>query len=576
MSKTRAAPKPVCASNDDTHRMKNPISPALQSTSSRLRHAFTALVSITSIVTGSIALAVAPPGPPPQPTVAAPTTVIYSTAPGSNSVPDIGNVGIVAAQGVVAKSLPYQFRSFSQPSVNERGDVAFLASIAPPPVIGNPSAGLAVAAIYFGGAVVPGTSSGLSAVSRIVAKVGDTSPDSDGDPRLGVNFASFSDPALAPNGTVAFLATTGGSQALYTNLGGKLRRIVGVGDYAPGIIARAVPKMQQISSFVITNDALYFTGYSRFSGLWAWSPATNETKLILHSGVKIGGKEVSQFFVLQPDVTSPGVGRNVYSGGLFFRVRFRDGSQKVIALSPDGTIFPVLGTGLQLDGTYANWFSEPSVSFFGEYAVKASIQIAPRWRDEAVFISGEGSLDRVFGEGDLVQGLRIRGVGAPLVNDNGGVLSKTKAIGSATVPSAEGLVFRAPLGDVTVPALVGNPGVGIVRTSRWTSFKSIALPANSGPVFTATLQVGVGSIDATNAFGIWAVNSLGEPQLLIREGDLLGTRTIRTLTVLNRIAGSPAQTRSYNSAGVLVVRATFTDDTQAILSVALPSQPSRD
>jgi hypothetical protein len=63
---------------------------------------------------------------------------------------------------------------------------------------------------------------------------------------------------------------------------------------------------------------------------------------------------------------------------------------------------------------------------------------------------------------------------------------------------------------------------------------------------------------------------------MIREGDVIsGPRggTIRSLSVLEQVPGSPAQTRSFNGRGEIIYRVTFTTGRQAIVKSKLPGPP---
>ena len=50
----------------------------------------------------------------------------------------------------------------------------------------------------------------------------------------------------------------------------------------------------------------------------------------------------------------------------------------------------------------------------------------------------------------------------------------------------------------------------------------------------------------------------------------LGASTVKTFVVLSSVVGSPAQTRSFNSAGSVVVKATDALGAQHLLHIAVP------
>ena len=77
-------------------------------------------------------------------------------------------------------------------------------------------------------------------------------------------------------------------------------------------------------------------------------------------------------------------------------------------------------------------------------------------------------------------------------------------------------------------------------------------------------------MDATNDAGLWAVDSTGALRLLAREGDVIGAKTLKSMTVLTAVSGSPGVTRSFNNAGQVIYRATFTDGSQSVVVVQVP------
>jgi hypothetical protein len=70
--------------------------------------------------------------------------------------------------------------------------------------------------------------------------------------------------------------------------------------------------------------------------------------------------------------------------------------------------------------------------------------------------------------------------------------------------------------------------------------------------------------------GLWATDSFGALRLLIREGDAIGSSTVKSFTVLSSVPGSPAQTRSFNGGGSVVVRVTDATMAQHLVLIAVP------
>jgi hypothetical protein len=73
--------------------------------------------------------------------------------------------------------------------------------------------------------------------------------------------------------------------------------------------------------------------------------------------------------------------------------------------------------------------------------------------------------------------------------------------------------------------------------------------------------------------GIWFTDEDNALRLVIREGDRLAEdepARVRTLNILERVSGSPSQTRSFNAKGALIYRAALFGGKQAIMQSNIP------
>jgi hypothetical protein len=121
--------------------------------------------------------------------------------------------------------------------------------------------------------------------------------------------------------------------------------------------------------------------------------------------------------------------------------------------------------------------------------------------------------------------------------------------------------------NVELLGLEGSPATGVGGGAVFNTFTSYALPEGKcGPIFTATLAKG--SSGATS--GLWAVDSLGTTQLLACGGQMINNKTIKSMTLLDRIPGSEAQRRSFNDKGQIIWLANYNDNTTAIVLTTLP------
>ena len=77
-------------------------------------------------------------------------------------------------------------------------------------------------------------------------------------------------------------------------------------------------------------------------------------------------------------------------------------------------------------------------------------------------------------------------------------------------------------------------------------------------------------MDASNVLGIWAVDSAGSLRVVIREGDIVEGKKLRSFVALSATPGSLGVTRSFNNRAKLIYRATFTDGASAVVETTIP------
>jgi hypothetical protein len=111
------------------------------------------------------------------------------------------------------------------------------------------------------------------------------------------------------------------------------------------------------------------------------------------------------------------------------------------------------------------------------------------------------------------------------------------------------------------------PGAG---GANFSTFTSLAMPVYGRPIFSART---FNPQTRLRSAGIWFTDDDNALRLVIREGDRLegdNPARIRTLNILERVAGSPSQTRSFNSKGALIYRAALFGGRQAIVQSNIP------
>jgi hypothetical protein len=193
------------------------------------------------------------------------------------------------------------------------------------------------------------------------------------------------------------------------------------------------------------------------------------------------------------------------------------------------------------------------------------------------YATGDQPLACVLREGSLAgnTGVRWATFADPVVSDQGeiafmatlagaGVTAANKTSLWSGPPSAPLLVAR--LGTATVPDASG----AIVAGRFWSGITSLALPGGvtRGPLFVATVR-GAGVTAATNR-RLYCVDTTGRLRELMKPGDTVGAKTIKSFSLLDAVPGSLGVKRSYTSVGSLVISVKSTDNTVSLVRVDLP------
>ena len=158
----------------------------------------------------------------------------------------------------------------------------------------------------------------------------------------------------------------------------------------------------------------------------------------------------------------------------------------------------------------------------------------------------------------------FRTLGDP-VFDSGytGFLATLRGVPAA---NAAAVLSDAPGGTLAVIAQAGIAAPG-ANGALFKSFKAVSVQGRSVTVF-AQLKA-----PASSDLGVWVQDSTHPLTLMLREGQTIGTKTIKTLVTFAAGSGSPGQGRGWamipaNKPHVLAL-ALFTDKTQAVLDVDL-------
>jgi hypothetical protein len=342
------------------------------------------------------------------------------------------------------------------------------------------------------------------------------------------------------------------------------------------------------------SDALYFKAKLKANaggvssadsqGLWVWSESG--TRLILRKGQSVdlgsGVLKIKSFEVLSTVEGSAGHGRYDAAGQrIDALLSFADGTMAVATIGQDAGIELIAVSGQEdAEGRVVAKFGTPSSPGNGD---------APAGL--ITFRQGEGGVTKAnaVAAWDFAQGSSLAR-GAEAVPGVSGATFKSlqnpvaglglngeriTAFGATVrgVAAAEdtGLwVYRN--GALELLAREGSETTGVAG-ARWKKFDSLTVIEGRGPAFTAKIATGSTPVEQGNDRGLWVTDSDGELRLLLLEGDVVAGKTLRSFSLLQPLAGSPGQRRSWtinDPTATLIYLATFTDGTTAIVTVSIP------
>ncbi len=431
------------------------------------------------------------------------------------------------------------FRTFGVPSINDAGDVAFLARIA----------------------TQTGSVNAIVA-NGIIAKTGSG------------GFTKLSDPMLNSLGEVAFFGTESGSleEGLYSNRGGATARIARTGDVSPGTSDEV---WKTIKAALFCDEWIAFTASlrgappARDMGLWFATPS--ETTLALREGDTLslndGSKTVLSFDALPVGAITRGHGYTPDAREIFVRVDFTDNTQAILEFTPLGFTIIAVTNERAPGAIFGSKFEAFGVPRGPMFSARLAMDFGgvTHANDSALFV-WDDAIMRAFTEGgrphptlqftSFKAYATVRGVGTAIV-------ANVKGLG-VTSRNDTGIWWTK---GTAAPQLVAREGEHASGAGgRFKAFTSLALPggANSAPVFVASVDT------ASNRVGLWGVDSTGWTALLLKEGQRIAGKTVRSFTVLNAVKKTPAQTRSVNSSRQIVARVTLTDHSQKIVVIEVP------
>jgi hypothetical protein len=398
-------------------------------------------------------------------------------------------------------------------------------------------------------------------------------------------FSLFSDPVSAPDGSYAFaakLAGVPGSQAnsVWSNMSGALSLVLQQGSPVPGLPSANVSLIDSLS---MRNGQLLallkVSGPAPTSSLLLGLDSAGNGTPLVRSGqpVMIGGNSttVKSITALSPTVLSPGDGRWQGNANSVVKILAANKATAICSVGTGGNLTTLLYTGEAASGLVsgATWKSfglpgiDPTGVFYTTLGTLAPIKdsITPANDTVLVTSSGGGTFTPY-----LQAGMTYTALTDPIVNSSGDLATIASLAGSK---KTQVLLYGNVTNGLAPIAQIGDSATdvdGNVDTPTYAAFVDYALPSgvDPAPVFVAKLA-GSGVTSKTN-MGLWAYGSAGTVRRLLRTGDVLGTRTVASFTVLKAPSKSFAAARNFNATASVAVMIVFTDKTQGLINIGIP------
>jgi mono/diheme cytochrome c family protein len=474
--------------------------------------------------------------------------------------------------------------SFGVPATDDDGNVAFLAKWT---------------------SATGGSGSGLFTSTECVATV------RGGVPALaGATFKTLSDP-VAGGGHVAFLATVAGvpsakAAAVFSGSPGPPAVIAQAGTVAPGSDALPLaggPTFKSFKAVAVDGGSVAIqaqltggTGVGRVtpasdSGLWL-KDATHGLTLVLRKGQTIGNRTITTLVAFAVGNGSPGQGRGwltqPQAGGpkvlALAMLSGTDHKQAVLSADLTGGVSVLSETGPggtggpDVNGASFASYGVPAANHAGNSAFLGSLKPGGAVKTSnarGIFVDyGDATYTSIARLTDLAgtTGASFIVLKDPVLADDDGVAFSATLKGGTVKGLAATTIWWKPAGGALTLLAQGGarPGNDLPPAAQWKTFPLLAIAANRGPIFTATLVPGKGGVTAATASGVWATDFNDATRLLFRTGDMIGGKTLKSFTLLNASVGSLGVTRSFNNDAEVVWLATFTDKTTAIIRTTVP------
>ena len=491
----------------------------------------------------------------------------------------------VAQKGDAAAGTSTTFASFGPPAVNVHDGAAFAGTL-------NLVTGVITSANDFG--IWADNNVGTR---HLIAQTGTAAAGTGGD------FLTLSDPVYNDNEEVAFRGTlkvlagevtSATATGIWSNGSGSLGLVARQGSAAAGTTGTfstftALGLTQSAGPVFYATIAGTGINGTNNAGIWEGETANN---LLLHLGQSVGGKTLTALTFLPTELYVNGQTRSYNDqGDIACHVTFTGGTGLVTVVGGTATM-PVAGGGAAAGVTSATYatLGNPSIND-GDHLAFAGTMTAglggvTSATDAAIWANeGSNTLDLIArigsatAPGTTAQYLTLSD---PIYNNNDAVAFRATlkvATGEATSTTATGIwASDGTAGSLGLVARQGSQAPGCPTGATFSTFTELALGDQGGAtnkggvIFLGTLNTNAtANVTSANNTGVWAVDTSGDLQLIVRTGDILDGKVITALSFLPGPLYVNGNSRSFTQGtGDLVYLATFSDKSTAIFNVQFP------
>lgn len=480
-----------------------------------------------------------------------------------------------AAPGAGTNGLPADAKlsTFGMPAIDEDGNIAFVATWT---------------------SATSGNGTGLFTNAACIALVGAPVPGVS-----GAKYKGFSDPVIDGGRIASIITMTGvpaisSSAVLTANTSDDIEIVARAGDVATTDGAKFKSfKSVEVRGLTIAFAGKLITGtgtpkatIASDEGVWV-KDLTSSLVLALREGQTVGERKIKTLTAFDSSIGSRGQGRGWLeltgsAATVQARVIYTDTTQAAIRAKISDTNVDVttllhnddvFTDGRQLTGA----FGLPAVNAAGKIALRASTA-SDRGARPGIEVNLDGSdYTRIAARDQSTPGSSnfFSTLQDPVLAEDGSVAFPAKIRGTGIKGASANTLWWQPVGgSLTLLARGGAINGGaqndLPSGAQWSAFNSLAIAADRGPIFSASLVVGKGGVTSANSKGVWAMDYQGKLQHLFRTGETINGKKLKNFTLLNATAGNAGVTRSFSDNMQVVWLATFTDASQAVITTQVP------